>query len=216
MKSRGFVLLLLVLAAGGAVAQFLAQFPQPTFSFELSSLIPAEPLENEEVVAAVRVQKSGPAGTCKLIYFLDGEEREEEFKVRSDSRYFYLLASLPSGYHTVRVENKEFSFYVRSEEPSENAQIEILSFSYEPLRLKLWETVYVKVRVRNLCEFPGWRTVRVLVDGTPVEKRVLVDGGAVKEVYFPILMSKPSFRVRVEDCPQPEENLSLGLNPLGW
>lgn len=216
MQSRGFVLLLLALAAGGAAVHSLAEFPQPVFSVELSSLSPAEPLENEEVVAAVRVQKSGPSGTCKLVYFLDGERREEEFKVRNDSRYFYLPASFPSGYHTVRVENQEFSFYVQSKEPSENAEIEILSFSYEPLRLKLWETVYLRVMVRNHSEFPGWGMVRVLVDGTLVEKRVLVDGGTVKEIYFPILMNKPTLRVRVEGCPQPEEKLSLGLNPLGW
>jgi hypothetical protein len=211
----------MLLVVSCSVVQFLAKFPEPVFcaeniggaKFNLVTCWEAR-FENEEVVVKFLIKRLGPAGTYRLAYFLDGDGYEREFKIRGESRYLYLTFCLPCGWHTLKFENYEDSFYVRPAtelEVSENAQIEILSVSIDPPDAKLWETAYVKVTLANRSDVAGRKRVRVWVDNSPMEKWVLVPAGLSVDTYFPITLNKLLFRISVENYPQLQENFRPGI-----
>ena len=213
MKNKFFIPALFTLVVLCFIVQLSVEFPQPVFSVELVSLAPGEGhrLENGEIVAQACVKRLGRAGTCRLVFLVDGERHEEEFKVRGRSRNFYFTRTFPAGWHKLELENKSFEVYVMPAEVSENAEVEIRSFEIEPMDAKLWEIAFVKVRLKNHSDVAGWKTVRVWVENTPMEKKVLVPAGAIVDTYFPIELNKVLLRVWVENCPQPAENLRPGI-----
>jgi hypothetical protein len=213
MRNRFLIPVLLLLALSCSVAQFLAKFPEPAFSVEFISMAPGESqrIENGEVVIKLQVKRLGPAGTCRLTFQMDNQRCEEEFKVRGDSRNFYLTCTFPAGWHTLEIDNTSFTFYVQPAEVSENAQIEITSFEVEPMDAKLWETAFVRVTLANRSDVAGRRKVRVWAENSPLEKEVVVPAGTSVDTYFPVTLNKLLLRVWVENCTQPQENLRPGI-----
>ena len=213
MRGKFLIPVLLLLAFSCSIAQFLAKYPEPTFSMELISLAPGESqrVENGEIVAQINVKRLGPAGTCKLVFLVDGERCEQEFKVRGESRNFYFVRTFSAGWHKLEFENKNFEFYVMPTEVSENAEVEISSFEVEPMDAKLWETAFIKVTLKNFSDFAGWKTVRVWVENSVVEKKVLVPAWSTVDSYFPVVVNKLLLRIWVENCPKAQENLRPGI-----
>lgn len=197
--------------------QFSLEFPRPTFSVTISSW-PSDSLVGEEVYLKLEVRKTGPAGFCDIVYYVDGRKHEKSFYVRGDLRYFYFpLTFQDEGYHTVGLENDEREFYIREpEEALEDADVEIRGFEITPSDVKLRETLYIGVSLKNNSDLPTWKTVRLWVDNDVYEKRVLVKGSEKKTVWYSLVLNKPSIKIRVENCPQPEQTFSLGFNPLQW
>jgi hypothetical protein len=205
--SRAFPLLLSLMAILLAVAQYKLEYPKPVFTAKLTTVAPANPIENEEILVRVEVGRESVAGPCTLRLRVDNQEIKKEVKVRSTRREFYFTLNLPSGYHTIGLDNRQLSIYVSSEELGE-ANIRVESFEIEPKSLKLWEEAYVVVKLKNLSDSAGKRTVRVWIDNQELQKDVVVPAGITKYVYFPFTPDKLQFRIKVENL---ENNVRLGL-----
>jgi hypothetical protein len=205
--SRAFPLLLSLMVILLAVAQYKLEYPKPVFTAKLTTVAPANPIENEEVLVRVEVGRESVAGPCTLRLRVDNQEIKKEVKVRSTRREFYFTLNLPSGYHTLALDNRQLSIYVSSEELGE-ANIRVESFEIEPKSLKLWEEAYIVVKLKNLSDSAGKRTVRVWIDNQELQKDVVVPAGITKYVYFPFTPDKLQFRIRVENL---ENNVRLGL-----
>ncbi len=210
---KRILLLATVVFAALMYVQVSLTFPAASWKLASVELSPAFPFENEEVVMKVEVTKLGPAGTCTVVYFVDNKRCEENFKIRGTPRYVYLIQKLPAGVHYLHLENenKQWRVKVTSAGAVGTVPIEIESFKVEPVDVKLWETFFVKVRVRNKSTDTGWATVRLWVDNEPIERRVLIGGGRLKDICFRLQADKPILKIRVENCPQPEENLRPSL-----